>query len=246
MLLQQEVERLHGQMKALEDTLSTRPPVDLTELSNRIGFQLLDNNNSNNNSSSGHSATGNSRACSWSEVETVIVDTIRKAHSEAVESRIKEQDSLKQLDALQQQNSDLARALALQKESMIALERDLLSAQSQLQGQGNALASPRPAQHAQSQSQLQQQHYKTGRHVKSTTAGALNAHTAAVLNEISDSAMAGNDSPVVKESGNSAAQDKLLQVRDVFSASYVLVSSYPGMCAWCVVFSRCKTRGIGS
>jgi uncharacterized coiled-coil protein SlyX len=72
------------QIMVLEEALVARPPVDLDSLSSRIGFQLID-------------SSEDDVVKSWLQIETAIVESVRKAHSEAVESRIKEQEALKQV-----------------------------------------------------------------------------------------------------------------------------------------------------
>jgi hypothetical protein len=84
------------------------------------------------------SSTGPKRYIPWSKIEITIIDCIRRASSEATESRVKELEAVKSLDAAKEKCDQLHLVLTERDRIVAGLERDLLAAHKSVNA-GNAL-----------------------------------------------------------------------------------------------------------
>jgi hypothetical protein len=115
---------------------------------------------------------------------------------------------------MEDENKKLLRNISASQESIIGLERDLLSAQSAMHSSGyvgarGASSSANPALTIDGHAMGAAGGYKAGKHVKSDIGTIFaTASTGAVLNEIND---ANADSSASKDTV-AGAQEKLLQV----------------------------------
>lgn len=107
------------QIQQMESDLLSRPPVDLSNLATKIG--IIDTQCSNN--------------MDWKTIETFLVDAIRKASSEAAESRVREQDMNKSLKFTEEENDVLKAKGITDKETIINMERDLIEAHKTIESQ---------------------------------------------------------------------------------------------------------------
>lgn len=138
---QSQVALLIGKMEEAERELLSRPPVDLSALAQSVGMAggSLSHINFDQRVTDDNSSGDQKRKClSWDKIECVVVDCIRRASSEATESRVKEQDAMKSLDAVRTECELLQQNLAEKNKVIEALEDDLLAAHNSV-SEGNAL-----------------------------------------------------------------------------------------------------------
>jgi hypothetical protein len=92
--------RLRTKVAALEDQLRLRPPVDLEKLFNKVGsISNVDgdgddrssgsSSSSSSSSSSGGATSTNNKVISWIDLESFLIDSLRKSSSSLIHSRLK-------------------------------------------------------------------------------------------------------------------------------------------------------------
>ena len=131
---------LNDKIIANEIELQSRPPTDLSALTQSIGMMgvALADITSDQTWASDIPLVDKKKKCiPWSKIENVIVDCIRRASSEATESRIKEEAAVRTLDAVRIECEQLHSALGEKDKIIEALEKDLLAAHDSI-NEGNA------------------------------------------------------------------------------------------------------------
>jgi hypothetical protein len=127
---QSQLRLLTEKLEAAENELLSRPPADLSALAQSVGmvggalsddtFDQIDRNQD--------PAGPKKRYMSWSKIETIVIDCIRRSSLEATESRVREQDAIKSLQ-LTKADCDRLQLTLLEREKVVTgLERDLLAA----------------------------------------------------------------------------------------------------------------------
>ena len=131
--IQLQLQNLTAKHEAMQNELLSRPPADLSALASSVGMVggaltdgTFDQTMYSNEFSNG---IGEKRSfIPWSKIESLVIDCIRKASSEATESRIKEQDAVKNLASVTAECNRLQRSLLEKDSVVVGLERDLQAA----------------------------------------------------------------------------------------------------------------------
>lgn len=127
---QSQLRLLTERLEAAENELLSRPPADLSALAQSVGmvggalsddtFDQIDRNQD--------PAGVKKRYMSWSKIETIVIDCIRRSSLEATESRVREQDAIKSLQLTKADCDRLQLTLVEREKVVTGLERDLLAA----------------------------------------------------------------------------------------------------------------------
>ena len=139
---QTEVNALTEKIVGLKDDLLSRPPVDLSALAQSVGMvggSISDGTFDQVLIVGGpDSERRTTTFTSWGKIESTIIDCIRRASSEATESRVREQDATKSLSLIKAECGRLQLDLEERNKIIVGLESDLLTAHNSL-GDRNAM-----------------------------------------------------------------------------------------------------------
>jgi homeobox protein cut-like len=112
-----QIAALTEKVRTLESQVSSRPPVDLSALMSSIesmaGFR------------SDFGGSSGAERLSWGQFEARLLEALRRSDAEATQSRVKLQDSARQLADLQAQTATLNAQLTTQTSLVASLELDL-------------------------------------------------------------------------------------------------------------------------
>ena len=118
-----QLDSLHEKVSHLTQQLAARPPVDLTNILNSIASVVhFDHNYANS-----------SAGLTWAQLESHLIEAMRKSSSEASQGRVKVQESQKIILDLRAQCASLQQQLTQQTTLTASLERDLLQAHQAVQ-----------------------------------------------------------------------------------------------------------------
>jgi hypothetical protein len=132
--LQNELDTMKEKLSSTELELLSRPPIDLSTLLERVGLQhkiwgeACEDSLTNNNKEKRQQ-----RIMPWKEVESMLVDQIRKCENDLVTIRIKEQEDAETIQRITDQNSDIQRKLKIKENELANVEKDLWQAHEALQ-----------------------------------------------------------------------------------------------------------------
>ena len=142
--IQLQLQALNEKHLAMQNELLSRPPADLSALASSVGMVggALTDGTFDQTMYSNEVSTGIGEKRSfipWSKIESLVIDCIRKASSEATESRIKEQDAVKNLASVTAECDRLQRSLLEKDSVVVGLERDLQAAHNPLSDSASLL-----------------------------------------------------------------------------------------------------------
>lgn len=110
-----------------ESELRLRPPVDLSALAERLGMVggiEIDGSTCNQLSQGGEGKIH----ITWTKIESVIINSIRRASTDATDSRVKEQEIIKSLKGVKEECDQIRSTLSERDNLVSALEKDLVAA----------------------------------------------------------------------------------------------------------------------
>ena len=131
--IQLQLRVLNEKHVAMQNELLSRPPADLSALASSVGMVggALTDGTFDQIMGSNEISTGAGEKKSyipWSKIESLVIDCIRKASSEATESRVKEQDAVKNLAVIKAECDRLQVSINEKENLVFGLERDLQAA----------------------------------------------------------------------------------------------------------------------
>lgn len=115
-----------AKLQEMERELLMRPPLDLSNLAEKIGIELHNDNNSNG-------------YIEWKTIENYLVEKIRKVCSEAAESRVREQEILKNFKFKEEECEILKVKSSNDRDTINTMERDLIEAHKTIESQKTIL-----------------------------------------------------------------------------------------------------------
>lgn len=116
---------INQKLLTAESELRLRPPVDLSALAERLGMVGGFENDGSNQLSLGGDLKMH---ISWTKIETVIINSIRRASNDATDSRVKEQEVIKSLKGVKEECDQIRSTLSERDTLVSALEKDLVVA----------------------------------------------------------------------------------------------------------------------
>ena len=127
---QSQLKLLKEKLEAADIELLSRPPADLSALAQCVGMVggALSDDTFDQSDRNQDPSGPKKNNMSWSKIETIVIDCIRRSSLEATESRVREQDAMKSLQLTKADCDRLQLTLVEREKVVTGLERDLLAA----------------------------------------------------------------------------------------------------------------------
>lgn len=125
---QSQLRILNDRIIDIENELQSRPPADLSALAQSVGMVGGSLTDITLDQTWTKEKPLTKKIVPWSKIEIVVIDCIRRASSEATESRVKEQGAMKTLETVKAECDQLNSILKEKGKIIDALEKDFLAA----------------------------------------------------------------------------------------------------------------------